>query len=74
MLVAQVARGLGLHGSVLRKWVKARQSDPQHAFRGHGRMNPAVAERDRLRKEGQKLRAERGVLKNAAANFARESL
>jgi len=34
--VAQAARDLDLHENVLRKWVRERSADPQHAFPGHG--------------------------------------
>lgn len=72
--VAQAARDLGLHENVLRKWVKEQRSDPQQAFPGHGQMKPEAAELDRLRKEVQKLRTERDILKKAAAYFAKESM
>lgn len=61
--VAQAARDLGLHENVLRKWVKEQRSDPQQAFPGHGQMKPEAAELERLRKEVQKLRIERDILK-----------
>lgn len=72
--VAQAARDLGLHENVLRKWVKEQRSYPQQAFPGHGQMKPEAAELDRLRKEVQKLRTERDILKKAAAYFAKESM
>ncbi len=70
--VAQGARDLDLHENVLRKWVREAGSDPQHAFPGHGLMKPEQLEIDRLRKEVSKLKAERDILKKAAAYFARE--
>jgi transposase len=70
--VAQAARDLDLHENVLRKWVRDAASDPQHAFPGHGQMKPEQIEIDRLRKEVAKLKAERDILKKAAAYFARE--
>lgn len=68
--VAQAARDLGLHENVLRKWVKEQRSDPQQAFPGHGQMKPEAAELDRLRKEVQKLRTERDILKTPDSGFA----
>jgi len=70
--VAQAARDLDLHENVLRKWVREFASDPQHAFPGHGQMKSEQLEIDRLRKEVAKLKAERDILKKAAAFFARE--
>ena len=43
------------------------------AFPAHGWMKAEQLEIDRLRREVKKLRAERGILKTAAAHFARES-
>jgi len=39
--VAQASRDLGVHGTVLRNWVKAFADDPQYAFPGHGQMSPS---------------------------------
>ncbi len=70
--IAQASRDLDVHENVLRKWVKEFSSDPQQAFPGHGQMKPEQQEIDRLRKEVAKLKAERDILKKAAAYFARE--
>ena len=35
--VAQASRDLGVHGTVLRAWVKAFADDPAQAFRAMGR-------------------------------------
>jgi transposase len=70
--VTQAARDLDLHENVLRKWVRDLSMDPRHAFPGHGQMKPEQQEIDRLRKEVAKLKAERDILKKAAAYFARE--
>ena len=71
--VAQAARDLELHENVLRKWVKEFGSDPVQAFPGHGQMKPEQHEIERLRREVQKLKAERDILKKAAAFFAKEA-
>ncbi len=70
--VAQAARDLDLHANVLRKWMKECSTDPQYAFPGHGQLKPEQLEIDRLRREVAKLKAERDILKKAAAYFARE--
>ena len=72
--VAQAARDLGVHGTVLRRWVRERSVDPQQAFSGQGQMKPDQLEIERLRREVVKLKAERDILKKAAAYFAKESL
>jgi transposase len=70
--VAQAARDLDIHENVLRKWIRDAGSDPQHAFPGHGQLKPEQLEIDRLRKEVAKLKAERDILKKAAAYFAKD--
>jgi transposase len=72
--VAQAARDLDVHENVLRKWIQEFASDPAQAFPGLGQMKPEQLEIDRLRREVAKLKAERDILKKAAAYFARESL
>jgi transposase len=71
--VAQAAHDLDVHENVLRKWVKEFGSDPVQAFPGHGQMKPEHQEIERLRREVHKLKAERDILKKAAAYFAREA-
>jgi transposase len=71
--VAQAARDLGVHANVLREWIRAFGADPQQAFPGQGQMKPEQLEMERLRREVIKLKAERDILKKAAAYFARES-
>lgn len=70
--VARAARDLDVHENVLRKWVREYSSDPAQAFPGHGQMKPEQLELERLRKEVAKLKAERDILKKAAAYFAKD--
>ena len=70
--VAQAARDLDVHENVLRKWVKELAADPGQAFPGHGQMKPEQLEIGKLRREVAKLKAERDILKKAAAYFARD--
>ena len=69
----QASQDLGVHQSVLRSWVKGFADDPQQAFPGHGQVKPEQAEIARLKREVTKLKAERDILKKAAAYFAKES-
>jgi transposase len=69
---AQAARDLDVNVNMLRRWAKELGSDPKQAFPGLGQMKPEQLEIDRLRKEVAKLKAERDILKKAAAYFARE--
>ena len=70
----QAARDLDLHVNVLRKWVVELAADPGSAFPGHGQLKPESQELERLRRENAKLKAERDILKKAAAYFARDSI
>jgi transposase len=72
--VSQAARDLDIHVNVLRKWVSDHAADPVSAFPGHGRLKPEQLEIERLRREVVKLKAERDILKKAAAYFARDSI
>jgi transposase len=69
----QASQDLGVHASQLRDWVKKFAEDPQQAFPGHGQMKPEQLEIARLKREVAKLKAERDILKKAAAYFAKES-
>ena len=72
--VAQAARDLDVAESVLRRWIRDVASDAKHAFPGHGQVRPEQQDIDRLRREVAKLRAERDILKEAAAYFARDAI
>ena len=72
--VAQAARDLDVHENVLRKWVREYGDDPTQSFPGKGQMKPEQLEIERLRREVAKLKAERDILKKAAAFFARDAI
>lgn len=67
---AEAARDLDVHSSVLRRWVKDFESGPMQAFPGHGQQKAEQAEITALKREIKKLKAERDILKKAAAYFA----
>lgn len=69
--VAQVARDLGINENLLHAWKRKFKEDP--AFRGSGRLTPDQQEIRRLRRELERVRQEREILKKAAAYFAKES-
>ena len=70
--VAQAARDLDVHATVLRRWIKQYGNDSADAFSGKGQMTCADVEVRRLRREVAKLKAERDILKKAAAYFAKD--
>ena len=71
--VAQAARDLDVAESVLRRWMREWPAAPVAAFPGNGKMPADQAEIAALKKEVARLRAERDILKKAAAFFAREA-
>ena len=72
--VAEAARSLGIHETLLRSWKQALEKQGDPAFPGHGKLPPFEEEMQRLRAENQRLRAERDILKKATALFAQEAL
>jgi len=60
------------HGE-LRDRVKKFSGDQRQAFPGKGQMKPEQLEIAQLKREVAKLKAERDILKKAAAYFAKES-
>ena len=72
--VAQAALDLDLHVNVLRKWEREQPADPQQPLPGHGRMKPEQPDIEKLRRMVARLKAERDILKKAAAYFARDSI
>ena len=68
--VAEVARRLDVSETLLRAWRKVVLASGAAGFPGHGNPTPAEDELRRLRAENARLRAERDLLKAAAAYFA----
>ena len=54
--------------------MKALAGDPRHAFPGQGQMKPEQLEIAQLKREVIRLKAERDILKKAAAYFAKKSM
>jgi transposase len=65
---------LGVVESMLRRWLREEAADPRRAFPGNGQVKPEQQEIIQLRREVAKLKAERDILKKAAAYFAKESM
>jgi len=65
--VAQAARDLDVHQNVVRNRVREYGDDPSQSFPGKGQMKPEQLEIERLRREVAALKAERDILKKAAA-------
>jgi transposase len=71
--IAQVARDLGIAAHLLSRWRLELQEGAGEAFPGKGRLHPAEAEVEQLRRELNRVKQERDFLRKTAAYFARES-
>lgn len=71
--VAQGARDRDVAESDLRRWMRELTATLAAAFPGNGQKRAGLAEISALKKRGPRLRAERDILKKAAAFFAREA-
>ena len=70
--IADASRSLGVEYSVLRRWKKQFTSDPERAFPGRGRLAAPDDELRRLRRELERVKQERDILKKARAYFAED--
>ena len=68
--ITEAARNLGIHDGVLRRWIKERSPETSHSSTS---MVKLQAELKQVKRENERLRMEREILKKAAAFFAKES-
>ena len=69
--INQVASDMGIHPNTLYRWVKQFSDKPEAAFPGKGHMVSAEAEMIRqLKRENERLKMERDILKKAMAIFS----
>lgn len=66
----EVSDDLEIRSDMLRKWIKKYESDGMDAFPGSGRQKPEDEGMRRLRREVERLRMERDILKKAVAIFS----
>lgn len=69
--IPEASRNLGVEYSVLRRWKKQFADDPQHSFPGKGRLRGPDDEIRQLKRELERVKEERDILKKAAAYFAK---
>ena len=65
--LVDTAHDLGIRPDMLRKWKRKLESDGQEAFPGSGHLKPEEEELKRLRRENERRRMERDILKKAVA-------
>lgn len=71
MPVRQVAEDLDIHPKLLHIWKSRFLRDGEKAFKGKGRISPEKTELRKLRKELEKVKEERDILKKALAVFSK---
>ena len=70
--IAELARELGIRRNLLYKWRDTLSQKGEASFPGTGRKRDFEQENARLRRELERVKEERDILKKAAAYFARE--
>ena len=68
--ITDAARNLGIHDSLLRRWIRTRKPGESNPPSSNTKLQ---AELKRLKRENERLKLEREILKKAAAFFAKES-
>ena len=69
---AQVQRELGIGQGVISRWKRELRADSEHALPGKGHLKPQDEEVHRLKRENERLRRERDILKKAVAIFSED--
>jgi transposase len=70
--VTEVARDLEIHPNTLYKWIHQYGENPTEAFPGKGKQTSDAEELSRLRRENQRLKMERDILKKAMVIFSND--
>lgn len=70
--VYQIARELGIHPTILGRWIKQFAQDPEQSFSRKGHLKDRDEEVRRLRRELERVTQERDILKKAVAIFSKE--
>jgi transposase len=67
---AEVERNLGTGSNMVSRWVREFQEDSEYSFPGQGRMKEPEQEMHDLKKELERVKRERDILKKAVAIFS----
>ena len=67
--LAQVARDLGIHDTLLQRWKKRLETCPERPFPGNG--NPQDPEMAQIKRELARLQEENQILKKAVGIFTK---
>ena len=69
---AKIERDLGIGQGVISRWKRELKADGEHAFPGKGHLKPPDEELRRLKRDNERLRRERDILKKAVAIFSKD--
>ena len=67
---SEVESRLGIGQGVVSRWRREFKNDGKQAFPGKGHLKPEAEELRRLKRENERLRRERDILKKAVAIFS----
>jgi len=70
--VTQIATDMGIHPNTLYRWVQQYSEKPQEAFPGIGHMTSEAEMIRQLKRENERLKMERDILKKAMAIFSKD--
>jgi transposase len=70
--VTQIATDMGIHPNTLYRWVQQYSEKPQEAFPGIGHMTSEAGMIRQLKRENERLKMERDILKKAMAIFSKD--
>jgi transposase len=70
LTVNEVASDLGIHPNTLYRWVRQFGENPEEAFPGKGKQTSEAEQLRLLKRDNQRLRMERDILKKAMAIFS----
>lgn len=70
--VPQIATDMGIHANTLYRWVQQYSDKPQEAFPGTGHMTSDAEMIRQLKRENDRLKMERDILKKAMAIFSKD--
>jgi transposase len=73
MTIRQVAEDLNIHPNLLQIWKGKYLQLGEKAFKRKGNISPEKAEIRRLRKDLERVKEERDILKKALATFSKEN-
>jgi transposase len=69
---SKIERDLGISQGIISRWKRELRKDGEQAFPGKGRLKPDDDEMRHLKRENERLRRERDILKKAVAIFSED--